>query len=85
MNNTTSTVKSYSNRIVYDYKLLSQIQIHLIPFIHIKKSLLTNQIDMYPLYWTTSKGGIFMRYSYEFKRKAIELFHQGEWPETPTG
>nr|DAK32870.1 MAG TPA: hypothetical protein [Caudoviricetes sp.] len=25
--------------------------------------------DMYPLYWTTSKGGIFMRYSYEFKRK----------------
>nr|DAU56736.1 MAG TPA: hypothetical protein [Caudoviricetes sp.] len=24
---------------------------------------------MYPLYWTTSKGGIFMRYSYEFKRK----------------
>ena len=41
--------------------------------------------DMYPLYWTTSKGGIFMRYSYEFKRKAIELFNQGEWPETPTG
>ena len=32
---------------------------------------------MYPLYWTTSKGGIFMRYSYEFKRKAIELFYQG--------
>ena len=28
--------------------------------------------DMYPLYWTTGKGGIFMRYSYEFKRKAIE-------------
>jgi len=24
---------------------------------------------MYPLYWTTGKGGIFMRYSYEFKRK----------------
>lgn len=22
--------------------------------------------DMYPLYWTTSKGGIFMRYSYDF-------------------
>ena len=34
--------------------------------------------DMYPLYWTTSKGGIFMRYSYEFKRKAIELFYQGK-------
>ena len=41
--------------------------------------------DMYPLYWTTSKGGIFMRYSYEFKKKAIELFYQGEWPETPNG
>ena len=40
---------------------------------------------MYPLYWTTSKGGIFMRYSYEFKRKAIELFYQGEWPKTPVG
>lgn len=44
VNNTTSTVKSYSNRIVYDYKLLSQIQIHLIPLIHINKSLLTNQM-----------------------------------------
>jgi len=31
--------------------------------------------DMYPLYWITSKGGILMRYSYEFKRKAIELFY----------
>jgi len=28
---------------------------------------------MAPLYWTTSKGGIFMRYSYEFKKKAIKL------------
>ena len=26
-----------------------------------------------------------MRYSYEFKRKAIELFYQGEWPKTPAG
>ena len=42
-------------------------------------------IDMYLLYWITSKGGIFMRYSYEFKRKAIELFYQGEWPKTPNG
>ena len=40
---------------------------------------------MYPLYWTLSKGGIFMRYSYEFKKKAIELFYQGKWPKTPTG
>ena len=41
--------------------------------------------DMYPLYWTTSKGGIFMRYNYEFKKKAIELFYQGKWPKTPDG
>ena len=26
-----------------------------------------------------------MRYSYEFKRKAIELFYQGKWPKTPNG
>ena len=38
---------------------------------------------MYPLYWTSSKEGIFMRYSYEYKRKCIELYRQGKWPETP--
>ena len=26
-----------------------------------------------------------MRYSYEFKRKAIELFYRGKWPKTPNG
>lgn len=26
-----------------------------------------------------------MRYSYEFKKKAIELFYQGKWPKTPAG
>lgn len=26
-----------------------------------------------------------MRYSYEFKRKAIELFYQGKWPKKPDG
>ena len=31
----------------------------------------------------TSKEGIFMRYSYEYKRKCIELYRQGKWPETP--
>ena len=41
--------------------------------------------DMYPLYWTTSKEGIFMRYSYEFKRTAVELYRQGKWPDTPIG
>lgn len=31
---------------------------------------------MYPLYRTPSKEGIFMRYSYEFKRKCVELYCQ---------
>ena len=26
-----------------------------------------------------------MRYSYEYKRKCVELYRQGRWPETPTG
>ena len=26
-----------------------------------------------------------MRYSYEFKRTAVELYRQGMWPDTPTG
>ena len=26
-----------------------------------------------------------MRYSYEYKRKCIELYREGRWPETPTG
>lgn len=40
---------------------------------------------MYPLYWTTSKEGIIMRYSYEFKRKCVEMYHQGFYPDTPEG
>lgn len=40
---------------------------------------------MYPLYWTTSKEGILMRYSYEYKRDCVELYRQGLWPETPNG
>ena len=31
----------------------------------------------------TSKEGIFMRYSYEFKRKCIEMYYQGLYPDTP--
>ena len=27
----------------------------------------------------------FMRYSYEFKRKCVELYRKGEWPDTPNG
>lgn len=26
-----------------------------------------------------------MRYSYEFKKKCVELYRQGKWPETPEG
>ena len=26
-----------------------------------------------------------MRYSYEYKRKCVELYREGEWPETPAG
>ena len=26
-----------------------------------------------------------MRYSYEFKRKCVELYREGKWPETPEG
>ncbi len=26
-----------------------------------------------------------MRYSYEFKRKCVEMYHCGEYPETPNG
>lgn len=33
----------------------------------------------------TSKEGIFMRYSYEFKKNAVELYRQGKWIETPVG
>ena len=40
---------------------------------------------MYPLYWTPSRGGISMRYSYEFKRKCVEMYRIGQWPETPSG
>lgn len=26
-----------------------------------------------------------MRYSYEYKKKCVELYRKGEWPETPNG
>ena len=26
-----------------------------------------------------------MRYSYNYKRKAVELYRQGLWPDTPDG
>jgi len=44
-----------------------------------------DKCDMYPLYWTPSRGGIIMRYTYEYKRKCVELYREGKWPETPEG
>jgi len=40
---------------------------------------------MYPLYWTSSKEGIFMRYSNEFKLKCVEMYYEGIYPDTPEG
>ena len=40
---------------------------------------------MYPQCWTLSIGGIFMKYSYEYKKHCVELYRQGKWPETPEG
>ena len=39
--------------------------------------------DMYPQYWTPSIGGIFMKYSYEYKLMCIDLYRHGKWPDTP--
>ncbi len=33
----------------------------------------------------TSKEGIFMRYSYEFKLKCIEMYREGKVPDIPEG
>lgn len=33
----------------------------------------------------TSKEGLFIRYSYEFKLMCIEMYRQGRWTETPDG
>ena len=30
-----------------------------------------------------SEGGIFMKYSYEYKRQCVTLYRQGSWPLTP--
>ena len=39
---------------------------------------------MYPLYWTKPvEGVLIMKYSYEFKRKCVELYRKGIWMETP--
>ena len=33
----------------------------------------------------TSKEGIFVKYSYEFKKECIQLYRQWKWPDTPDG
>ena len=38
-----------------------------------------------PFTGQTSEGGIFMKYSYEYKRQCITLHHKGSWPLTPKG
>ena len=45
----------------------------------------TGWLDMYPQYWTPSIGGIFMKYSYEFKLMCVDMYRQGKWPDTPKG
>ena len=32
-------------------------------------------------YW----GYCYMKYSYEYKRKCVEMYREGKWPETPEG
>ncbi len=41
--------------------------------------------EMYPPYWTPSKEGIFVRYSYEYKWKCGEIYRSGQWPEKLEG
>ena len=33
----------------------------------------------------SSKEGFFVRYSYEYKRKCVELYREGKWPDFPEG
>ena len=40
---------------------------------------------MYPQFWTTGIGGILMKYSYEYKKKCVELYREGKWAEVPEG
>ena len=41
--------------------------------------------DMYPQYWTPSMGGNLMKYSYEYKKRCVDLYREGKWAETPKG
>jgi len=38
-----------------------------------------------PFTGQNSRGGFSMRYSYEYKKKCIDMYRQGQWPETPEG
>ena len=42
--------------------------------------------DMYPLYWTkSSKEGFCVKYDFVFKLNSVELYRNGQWPDTPEG
>ena len=49
--------------------------------------IITNKFTFFHRLFTepTGKEGIFMRYSYGFKRNAVELYREGLWPGTPKG
>lgn len=53
--------------------------------VHQSEKKTPSRSDMYPQFWTPRIGGIFMKYSYEYKKNCIELYRQGKWPETPDG
>lgn len=40
---------------------------------------------MYPQFWTSRVGAVFMKYRYKYKKKCVKLYRQGKWPETPEG
>ena len=58
---------------IYDNRLL------------VKKTRAASGNDMYPQFWTTGIGGILMKYSYEYKKKCVELYREGKWAEVPEG
>ena len=42
---------------------------------HIIENKTSCLILIYPLYWTTRREGVFMRYSYEFKQKCVRCIN----------
>ena len=81
-----SEKKSFCPLHIDDYALFGQTFVKAAGYCDLDSDRKTQlPIDMYPLYWTPSRGGIIMRYTYEYKRKCVELYREGKWPETPEG